>query len=44
MGLVGQVTESIWDELKKFINVDKKPAWGTCAGMILLAEKVVGAR
>ncbi|GMI05613.1 hypothetical protein TrRE_jg7041 [Triparma retinervis] len=43
MGLVGQVTESIWEELKKFINVEKRPAWGTCAGMILLAEKVVGA-
>lgn len=43
MGIVGGVTGCIWEELKDFVNVKKKPTWGTCAGMILLAEKVVGA-
>lgn len=42
MGIVGAQTSNIWSELKNFVNVTKKPTWGTCAGMILLAEKVVG--
>lgn len=32
---------TIWESLKAFSA--KKPTWGTCAGMILLAEQCVGA-
>ncbi len=48
MGLIGTATrepvdggKNVWEALKEFIAV--KPAWGTCAGMILLAEQCVGA-
>lgn len=42
MGLIGTGGAStMWDALKEFRNT--KPTWGTCAGMILLAEKCVGA-
>lgn len=27
------------EPLRKFVKVDKKPVWGTCAGMILLSER-----
>jgi pyridoxal 5'-phosphate synthase pdxT subunit len=51
MGLIGTHTlisvcvdprkpKSLWDCLKEFSR--SKPTWGTCAGMILLAEKCVG--
>jgi pyridoxal 5'-phosphate synthase pdxT subunit len=36
---VGIIT--MWDALKEFSS--HKPTWGTCAGMILLAEQCVGA-
>lgn len=51
MGLIGSATSSgkdgaaadgvvtMWTALREF----KKPTWGTCAGMILLAERCVGA-
>jgi len=44
MGLIGTRTGggiNMWDALKAFSA--KKPTWGTCAGMILLADKCVGA-
>jgi len=41
MGLIGSV-DGIWMALKDFIR-SGKPTWGTCAGMILLAERCVGA-
>lgn len=46
MGLIGTATnvangKSLWDALREFSNT--KPTWGTCAGMILLAEKCIGA-
>lgn len=44
MGLIGTGTGggfNIWDALKAFSS--EKPTWGTCAGMILLADKCVGA-
>ncbi len=40
MGLIGTV-DGMWEALKKFTQ-SKKPVWGTCAGMILLAERCVG--
>lgn len=50
MGLIGTHTlrngidpsksRSLWDCLKEFSR--SKPTWGTCAGMILLADKCVG--
>jgi pyridoxal 5'-phosphate synthase pdxT subunit len=50
MGLIGTHTlingvdasqpKSLWDCLKEFSR--SKPTWGTCAGMILLADKCVG--
>jgi 5'-phosphate synthase pdxT subunit len=49
MGLIGTIssgtnkTKNVWEAIREFIEVDKKPTWGTCAGMILLAERCVGA-
>ena len=49
MGLIGTSTKvgasgkNMWEAIREFIDVDKKPTWGTCAGMILLAERCVGA-
>jgi len=40
MGLIGSV-DDIWTALKNFVQ-SGKPIWGTCAGMILLAERCVG--
>ena len=52
MGLIGS-HDGTWDALKKFINGSGdeatsgdghkgKPAWGTCAGMVLLSDRCVG--
>jgi 5'-phosphate synthase pdxT subunit len=44
MGLIGKADGGkMWLALQEFVNVLKKPTWGTCAGMILLADKCVGA-
>lgn len=45
MGLIGTATttsdgKTMWDCLRDFSK--NKPTWGTCAGMILLAEKCIG--
>jgi 5'-phosphate synthase pdxT subunit len=40
MGLIG-TQDGMWDALKSF-KKSGKPIWGTCAGMILLAERCVG--
>lgn len=40
MGLIGSV-DDMWNGLKTFVQ-SGKPTWGTCAGMILLAERCVG--
>lgn len=40
MGLIGSV-DGMWNALKDFTK-SGKPVWGTCAGMILLAERCVG--
>jgi len=40
MGLIGTVG-GMWTALKQFTQ-SGKPVWGTCAGMILLAERCVG--
>mmetsp|Transcript_53892 Transcript_53892/g.161248 ORF Transcript_53892/g.161248 Transcript_53892/m.161248 type:complete len:320 (-) Transcript_53892:241-1200(-) len=42
MGLIG-LQNGIWDALKNFVRSGDRPVWGTCAGMILLAERCVGA-
>ena len=42
MGLIGDATTGLWDALRHFVITSKKPTWGTCAGMILLAERCVG--
>ena len=42
MGLIGDCTDGLWDALKEFVIHHNKPTWGTCAGMILLAERCVG--
>jgi len=42
MGLVGQAT-GIWDTLRAYVHESNKPVWGTCAGMILLSERVIGS-
>lgn len=39
MGLIGNGI--LWNELQSFIS-SGKPTWGTCAGMVLLAERCVG--
>ena len=44
MGLIGTCGRdggNMWTALQEFRS--KKPTWGTCAGMILLADKCVGA-
>jgi 5'-phosphate synthase pdxT subunit len=44
MGLIGTATkqnqQNMWDCLQDFSN--RKPVWGTCAGMILLADRCIG--
>jgi glutamine amidotransferase PdxT len=45
MGLIGTSTKThdgktMWECLQEFSQ--QKPTWGTCAGMILLAEKCIG--
>lgn len=42
MGLIGR-HDGMWDALQSFIIQSGKPTWGTCAGMILLAERCIGA-
>ncbi|CAJ1959094.1 unnamed protein product [Cylindrotheca closterium] len=46
MGLIGTGSvhegKNVWEALKEFTETNK-PVWGTCAGMILLAERCVGA-
>ena len=42
MGLIGDATTGLWEALRTFVHAGDKPAWGTCAGMILLAERCVG--
>ena len=42
MGLIGDATTGLWDALREFVHDGTKPTWGTCAGMILLAERCVG--
>lgn len=42
MGLIGDATTGLWDALRTFVHSGDKPTWGTCAGMILLAERCVG--
>ena len=42
MGLIGDATAGLWDALRSFVRESNKPTWGTCAGMILLAERCVG--
>lgn len=46
MGLIGNCSvnpdgKNVWQGLVEFRS--RKPTWGTCAGMILLAEQCVGA-
>ena len=46
MGLIGNSAmnpdgKNVWDGLRDFMKT--KPTWGTCAGMILLAEQCVGS-
>lgn len=46
MGLIGNAVvnpdgKNVWDGLREFMKT--KPTWGTCAGMILLADQCVGA-
>lgn len=46
MGLIGSYGgdgRGIWDALQEFVKRGDRPVWGTCAGMILLAERCVGA-
>ena len=49
MGLIGGATPGLWEALREFVhggaggNINNiRPTWGTCAGMILLAERCVG--
>lgn len=47
MGLIGNAAvtpdgRNVWDGLREFMKA-QKPVWGTCAGMILLADQCVGA-
>ncbi|KAL9053536.1 MAG: hypothetical protein Q9162_004703 [Coniocarpon cinnabarinum] len=37
MALVAQ-RSNLLESLREFVKIDRKPTWGTCAGLILLAE------
>lgn len=41
MGLIGDATPGLWEALRSYV-AGGKPTWGTCAGMILLADRCVG--
>ena len=42
MGLIGSADGGeLWAALSEFINERRRPCWGTCAGMILLADRCV---
>lgn len=41
MGLIGK-HDGMWEALQHYIITSNKPTWGTCAGMILLAERCIG--
>jgi len=43
IGLIGDATSGLWEALRQFVHSSNKPTWGTCAGMILLSERCVGA-
>lgn len=40
MGLIA--TPDLWASLRHFVFALRKPTWGTCAGMILLADRAIG--
>lgn len=42
MGLIGDATPGLWEALRAHVRAGDRPTWGTCAGMILLAERCVG--
>lgn len=35
---------NLMEPLKRFVKIDSKPTWGTCAGLILLADEATGAK
>ncbi|TLD31157.1 hypothetical protein PspLS_02945 [Pyricularia sp. CBS 133598] len=35
---------NLMEPLRDFVKVDRKPTWGTCAGLILLADEATGAK
>lgn len=35
---------NLMEPLRQFVKVDSKPTWGTCAGLILLADEATGAK
>ncbi|TLS30061.1 hypothetical protein PpBr36_02809 [Pyricularia pennisetigena] len=35
---------NLMEPLRHFVKVDRKPTWGTCAGLILLADEATGAK
>ncbi|KAL8388151.1 hypothetical protein RB595_009421 [Gaeumannomyces hyphopodioides] len=35
---------NLMEPLRRFVKVDSKPTWGTCAGLILLADEATGAK
>ncbi|KAI6342988.1 hypothetical protein MCOR25_011152 [Pyricularia grisea] len=35
---------NLMEPLRNFVKVDRKPTWGTCAGLILLADEATGAK
>lgn len=43
ISLVAERT-GLLDPLRQFVKIQKKPVWGTCAGMILLAERATKTR
>eukprot|EP00742_Colponemidia_sp_Colp-10_P007189 GILJ01007724.1.p1 GENE.GILJ01007724.1~~GILJ01007724.1.p1 ORF type:complete len:227 (-),score=29.12 GILJ01007724.1:98-778(-) len=43
MGIIAE-RWGLVEPLRKWVRVDKKPTWGTCAGLILLADKAIGTK
>lgn len=40
ISLVAQRSAGMLEALQKFVTVDKKPTWGTCAGLILISSGI----
>jgi 5'-phosphate synthase pdxT subunit len=43
MGLIA-ARQGMLEPLREWVNVKKRPTWGTCAGLVMLSDKAEGAK